>query len=97
MRVKKKVMCRIFIEKRKHGTVWVPYKTLMGYGIGNRVIIGSRGEHVYGGAECGIREHAIEAAKAKAREVIAAKFDGVAEEDIEWHIVDEAAPLPIAV
>lgn len=94
---KKKVMGRTFIEERRHGTVWVPYKTMIGYGIGNRVIIGSLGEYVHEGAEFGNKEHAIDAAKAKARAVIAAKFPGITDEDIEWDIVDEAAPLPIAV
>jgi hypothetical protein len=89
MRGTEKVVARIYVEGSRGGLPWVPYNTLIGYGIGNRVIIGSRGEHFYMNQEFSNRQSAIDAAKAKAREVVQAKFAEAGE--IRWDVVEEGA------
>jgi hypothetical protein len=86
----KKVIARIYVEGRRGGTAWVPYKTLIGYGIGNRVIIGSRGEHFYMNQEFSSRQSAVDAAKTRAREVVQKKFSEAGE--IRWDVVEEGVP-----
>jgi hypothetical protein len=79
------ILGRIYVEGRRGGTEWVPYKTLIGYGVGNRVIIGSRGEQLYTGQEYSSQQAAVEAAKVRASEIVRAKFGEDAE--VRWDVV----------
>jgi len=81
--------CQIFIEQRSGGTVWVPYKTLIGYGVGNRVIIGSKGEHLNMSEAFATRDAAEDAAKRHAWETIQEKFPVVRHDEVEWDLVVE--------
>lgn len=86
----KHIIGRIYVEGRRSGAEWVPYKTLIGYGVGNRVIIGSRGEQLYTDQEYSSRQAAVDAAKVRASEIIHAKFGEDAE--IRWNVVEEGVP-----
>ena len=92
MKDEKRITCQIFVEERNDGTVWVPYKTLIGHGIGNRVIIGSRGELFYMNQEFSGRDAAVGAAKERAWETIRSKFGDAEPADIDWDIVHEGVP-----
>jgi hypothetical protein len=85
----KNLIGRIYIEERP-GTGWVPYKTLIGYGIGNRVLVASRGEQFYMEKEYRSQEAAIEAAKTRASAMIKSKFGDI--EEIRWDVVEERQP-----
>jgi hypothetical protein len=61
--------CRMFLHEADGGG-WVPYKTLIGPAVGNRVIIGSRGTALYTDTAYETREEAVKAAAERAREVI---------------------------
>ena len=94
---RKRIRCQIFLEERNNGTLWVPYKTLIGYGARHRVMHGGRGEHLYTWQEFANRSVAIDQAKRRALNTIHAKFTGVQAEDIEWNIVQESAAGLITV
>jgi hypothetical protein len=81
--------CQIFIAQRGGGTVWVPYKTLIGYGTGNRVLIGSKGEYLYSSEQFATRGAAEEAARQRAWDTIRRKFPSVRHDEVEWHLVAE--------
>lgn len=89
----KRVRCQIFVEEKNGGTLWVPYKTLIGYGVGNRVILGVRGDYLYTDLEFASREAAVDEAKRRAWERIQVKFPDAGEQHIEWDVVQERAPL----
>jgi hypothetical protein len=79
---------RIYVVETRNGRAWVPYKTLIGHAIGNRMVIGSVGDQFCLDQEYATRQTAIEAAKTKAREV----FPMLLVEDIEWDVVEERVP-----
>ena len=81
--------CQIFIEQRGRGTLWVPYKTLIGYGMGNRVTIASKGEHLYSSETFATRGAAEEAAKRRAWDTIRTKFPSVRHDEVDWDLVTE--------
>ena len=87
------VTCQIFIEERDGGAVWVPYKTLIGYRLGNRVFIRSYGEQLYSDQEFASKDEAIDQAKTNAWETVRLKFHGVDKEDIDWDVRQESAPV----
>lgn len=89
----RRVRCQIFVEEREGGTLYVPYKTLIGYGVGNRVILGGRGDHLYTDLEFTSREAAVDEAERRAWERIQEKFPDARKQDIEWDVVQERAPL----
>ena len=67
-----------FVSTRGPHGAWVPYKTLIGPAIGNRVLIGSRGTRLYAAPDCiwtsrmrAWRE-AVNAATDRARAIITA-------------------------
>ena len=81
--------CQIFIEQRGGGTVWAPYKTLISYGAGNRVIIGSKGGHLSSSEAFATRGAAEEAAKQTAWRTIREKFPAVRQDEVGWDLVAE--------
>jgi hypothetical protein len=81
--------CQIFIEQRRGGTVWVPYKILIGYAVGNRVIIGSKGEQLTFNQAFATRDAAEDAAKRRAWETIREKFPAVQRHEVGWDLVME--------
>ena len=87
------VTCQIFIEERDGGSVWVPYKTLIGYRLGNRVFIRSYGEQLYCDQEFASKDEAIDQAKTNAWETVRLKFHCVDKEDIDWDVRQESAPV----
>ena len=90
---KKSVICQIFIEERDDGAVWAPYKTLIGYRVGNRVFIRSYGEQIYSNDEFPNKDEAVDSAKTNAWEIVRSKFHGVRKHDIDWDIRQERAPV----
>ena len=90
---KRTITCQIFVENRDDGAVWVPYRTLIGYQIGNRVLISSHGEQIYSDEEFSKKDEAINRAKTNAWETVRSKFHGVGEADIHWNIREERAPV----
>jgi hypothetical protein len=90
-----KLRIHIFVEERNDGMVWVPYKTLVGYGVETRVIIGSRGEQLYTDQEYSSRQAAVDAAKGRASEIIHAKFGE--DREIRWDVVEEGKEVPALI
>jgi hypothetical protein len=91
----KVLMGRIYVEAKRGGAVWVPYKTLIGYGIGNRVIVGSRGVQVHMSQEFESHQAAVDAAKARATEIIKGKYGDAS--NVSWDVVEERVPHSFAV
>lgn len=90
---RRSITCQIFIEERDDGTVWAPYKTLIGYRVGNRVFIRSYGEQIYSNEEFPNKDEAVDSAKMNAWETVRSKFHGVGKDDIDWDIRQESAPV----
>ncbi|MGE0276013.1 MAG: hypothetical protein AB7G68_11200 [Nitrospiraceae bacterium] len=87
------ITCQIFIEERDNGAIWVPYKTLIGYRLGNRVFIRSYGEQLYCDDEFASKDDAINRAKTNALDIVKVKFRNVDENDIHWDVREERAPV----
>ena len=87
------ITCQIFIEERDNGAVWGPYKTLIGYRLGNRVFIRSYGEQLYCDDEFASRDDAINRAKMNALDTVKMKFRSVSEDDVDWDVREERAPV----
>jgi hypothetical protein len=81
--------CQIFIEQRGGGTMWVPRKTLIGYGVGNRVIIGRQDEPLNSGEAFATRGAAEEAAKRTAWNTIRERFPAVRHDEVGFDLVAE--------
>ncbi|WP_447980765.1 hypothetical protein [Candidatus Nitrospira bockiana] len=92
-----KVRVRIFVEERSHGTVWVPYKTLIGYTMRNRPIIGRLWEQEYCVDEFGSKVEAVGEAKRRARSRIMELLGHTDVADTEWDVIHERGPDRIAV
>ena len=90
---RRSITCQIFIEERDNGAVWGPYKTLIGYRLGNRVFIRSYGEQLYCDDEFASRDDAINRAKMNALDIVKVKFPSVDENDIDWDVREERAPV----
>jgi hypothetical protein len=88
---------RIFVEERNDGMVWVPYKTLIGYTIRNRPIIGRLWEQVYCAEEFASKAEAVAEAKRLAEIRIMEMFGHVDEAEIEWEVRHERGPELVAV
>jgi hypothetical protein len=84
------LMCRIFIEQRDGGKTWIPYKTLIGYGMGNRVVVGSQGEQTYCSRAFATLGAATEAAEQAAWDIIQIKFPHVRRSEVDWHVMTES-------
>jgi hypothetical protein len=83
---------RIFVEERNDGMVWVPYKTLIGYTIRNRPIIGRLWEQVYCAEEFASKAEAVAEAKRLAEIRIMELFGYVEEAENVWEVVHERGP-----
>ena len=95
--IPKKIRIRVFVEERNHGTVWVPYKTLIGYTIPNRPIIGRLWEQLYGSDELPSRTEAIEEARRQAWIRIFELFGPVENTNLEWEVIHERGPNLVAI
>ena len=95
--VQKKLRVRIFIGERNRGMVWVPYKTLIGYTIRNRPIIGRLWETIYASDEFASKTEAIEKAKGEAGVRIMELFGHVNGADTEWEVIHECGPERVEV
>ncbi|MDX1411567.1 MAG: hypothetical protein R3351_05385 [Nitrospirales bacterium] len=89
MKKSKNIRAQIFVHESQRGDHCVPYKTLIGSGIGNRVIIASTGEHLYCTQEFENVNAAVDDAKRRARETIEKKFPKVKDHEIIWDVVHE--------
>lgn len=88
MKNRKNIRAQIFIHKSRNGEICVPY-TLIGYGIGNRVIVDDAGEHLYCAQEFEDVDVAVDEAKRRASETIDKKFPHIEERQIIWDVVLE--------
>jgi hypothetical protein len=95
--IPKKIRVRIFVEERNLGRVWVPYKTLIGYTIPNRPILGRLWEQLYGFEEFPSRTEAIEAARRRAWVKILELFGHVDNTIVEWEVIHEHGPCLVAM
>ena len=82
---------QIFVHESQNGEHCVPYKTLIGYGIGNRVIVDGAGEHLYCGQVFESVKRDADEAKRRAWKTIKKKFPHVEEHTIIWDVVLERA------
>ncbi len=84
---------RVHLYVHQYGTpaVWVPYKTLIGYGRGNHLIIDDIGEHLYETQKFGTQDAAVEYARKEAKKRILEKFPHVPEKEIQWQTIEESA------
>ena len=89
MKNRRNIRAQIFVHQSQNGEICVPYKTLIGYGIGNRVIVDGTGEHLYCAQEIEDVDSAVDEAKRRARETIDKKFPHVGERQIIWDVVLE--------
>ncbi|HSF10877.1 MAG TPA: hypothetical protein VLA60_15805 [Nitrospirales bacterium] len=85
------VRAQIFVHESQNGEYCIPYKTLIGYGIGNRVIVDGAGEHLYCGQVFESMETAANEAKRNALKTMKKKFPHVEEQRIIWDVVPERA------
>ena len=95
--IHKRILIRIFVEERKLGKVWVPYKTLIGYTIPNRPILGRLWEQLYGFDEFPSRPEAIEAARRRAWIRVLELFGPVENTILEWEVIHEHGPCLVAI
>ena len=95
--IPQKLRIRVFVEERSHGTVWVPYKTLIGYTIPNRPIIGRVWEQLYGCEEFSTRIEAVEQAERQARIRIFELFGPQENTSLEWEVIHERGPNVVAI
>lgn len=84
---------RVHLYVHQYGSppVWVPYKTLIGYGRGEQLIIDDVGEQLYSTQEFETREAAMDYARAEANHTIREKFSHVPQDVIQWKIIEESA------
>ena len=93
----KKLLVPIFIEERNEGMDWVPYKTLIGYNVANRPIIGRLWEPVYCVKEFASKAEALEEAVGLAWIRILELFGHVEGAETAWEVIHERGPKKIAV
>lgn len=89
MKNRRNIRAQIFVHQSQNGEICVPYKTLIGYGIGNRVIVDGTGEHLYCAQKFEDVDSAVDKAKRRAREAIDKKFPHIEEHQIIWDVVLE--------
>src|SRR5690242_5368638 len=89
--VDEKVRVRLFVEERNEGMVCVPYKTLIGYTMRNRPIIGRLSEQISGSEEIASKAAAVEKAGGESESRIMELFGHVEEADTEWEVIHESA------
>jgi hypothetical protein len=95
--IPKRIRIRVFVEERNFGKVWVPYKTLIGYTIPNRPILGRLWEQLYGFDEFPSRTEAVEQARRQAWIRILELFGPVENTTLEWEVIHERGPNLVAI
>jgi hypothetical protein len=93
----RKLRVRIFVEERNEGMDWVPYKTLIGYNVANRPILGRLWEAVYCVKEFASKAEALEEAIRLAWIRILELFGHVEEAETAWEVIHERGPERIGV
>ncbi|GJL50991.1 MAG: hypothetical protein NPIRA01_22180 [Nitrospirales bacterium] len=88
---KKRLRTQIYVHENQSGDHCVPYKTLIGHGIGNRVIIADTGEQVYCDQGFASVNTAVDEAKRRAWATIEKKFPEIDKQEIIWDVVHEQA------
>jgi len=88
---KKRLRAQIYVHENQGGDHCVPYKTLIGHGIGNRVIIAGTGEQVYCGQGFVSVNAAVDEAKRRAWATIEKNFPEIDKQEIIWDVVHEQA------
>ena len=86
-----KLRAHLYVHQYGSPAVWVPYKTLIGYGRGHHLIIDDIGEHIYETREFGTLDAAVEYARAEAKKRIQEKFPHVPVHEIQWQSIEESA------
>ena len=69
-----KLRAHLYVHQYGSPAVWVPYKTLIGYGRGHHLIIDDIGEHIYETREFGTLDAAVEYARAEAKKEFRKNF-----------------------
>ena len=92
-----KLRVRIFVEEWNDGMVWVPYKTLIGYRIRNRPIIGRLWETIYASDEFASKTEAVEKAKNEAGVRIMELFGHVKDADISPSMCRSSTGISVQV
>jgi hypothetical protein len=77
MRKRSGITCQIFIEQRDGGTAWIPWKTVIEYGLHNRVNIDSQGDVRFSGEAFATLGSAMEATQQRALRIIQEKHPNV--------------------
>ena len=93
----RKFRVRMFVEERNGGMDWVPYKTLIGYNVANRPILGRLCEAVYCVKEFASKAEALEEAIRLAWIKILELFGHVEEAETAWEVIHERGPERIGV
>ena len=91
------ITCQIYIEQRDGGTVWVPCKTLIRYGIADRFGGGTQSDRLYSGKEFATLGSAVNVAQQNALNLIQEKHPSVRRDDIDWCLVSEDVSGFVAV
>lgn len=92
-----KLRVRIFVAEQHNGTVWVPYKTLIGHTIIGRALIGYPWLQLHCFEEFETKTEAIEAAKFRAWIRLMELFDHVDEIETVWEVIHERGPELVAI
>jgi hypothetical protein len=82
-----RLQVRTFVDERNDGMVWVPYKTLIGYNIPNRPIIGRLWEDMSCIEEFASKDEAVKEAKRQAWVRILELFGHVEQAEVEWEVI----------
>lgn len=83
------IKCQIYIEQRGRGTVWVPCKMLIGYGVADQFGSENQDDHFYSRKEFATLGAAVEAAQQNALHVIQEKRPSVCRDDVDWCLVSK--------
>jgi hypothetical protein len=86
-----KLRVHVYVNHYGSPSVWEPYKTLIGYGRGDHLIIDDVGEQLYGTQGFDTKEAAMRQAQIEALKRILEKFPNVPESRIEWKFIEESA------
>ena len=85
-----KLRVNIYLNHSGSPSVWVPYKTLIGYGRGDHLIIDDVGEQLYGTQGFDTKEAAWKQAQTEAQRRIMEKFPNIPDSHIEWKVIEES-------
>lgn len=85
-----KLRVHVYLSQYGSPPVWVPYKTLIGYGRGDHLIIDDIGEQLYATQDFDTKEAAVNHAQAEAKKRIMDKFPNFSEGHIAWKVIEES-------